>query len=144
MAFAPFARFRNFTVENLKGKYYFVFEGVSSCFYLYINGEFAAYSQVSHNTTEVDITDKLVDGENVIDVVVVKWCDGSYLEDQDMFRLSGIFREVYILERSENAIKDIYLKTELNEVKTSVSEGKALIAAAVTGKGVSTAADATF
>ncbi len=107
---------RKFSLEKKNGKKYFInFEGVSSCFYLYINGDFAAYSQVSHNTTEVDITDKLVDGENDIDVVVVKWCDGSYLEDQDMFRLSGIFREVYILERSENAFKDIYFKTELNE-----------------------------
>ena len=113
---------RKFSLEKKAGKKYFInFEGVSSCFYLYINGEFAAYSQVSHNTTEVDITDKLADGENVIDVVVVKWCDGSYLEDQDMFRLSGIFREVYILERSENAIKDIYLKTELNEALDSAT-----------------------
>ncbi len=107
---------RKFSLSKKNGKNYFInFEGVSSCFYLYINGEFAAYSQVSHSTTEVDITDKLVDGENTIDVVVVKWCDGSYLEDQDMFRLSGIFREVYILERAENAINDIYIKTDLSE-----------------------------
>ncbi len=102
-------------------KYYIIFEGVASCFYLYVNGEFAAYSQVSHNTSEVDITDLLCDGENTLDVVVVKWCDGSYLEDQDFFRLSGIFREVYILERSENAIKDIYIKTEVSEDLGSAS-----------------------
>ena len=96
-------------------KYYINFEGVSSCFYLFINGAFAAYSQVSHCTSEVDITDYLIDGENTVDAVVVKWCDGSYLEDQDMFRLSGIFREVYILERSKNHIKDIYIKTELSD-----------------------------
>ncbi|MBQ3007685.1 MAG: DUF4981 domain-containing protein [Clostridia bacterium] len=96
-------------------RYYINFEGVSSCFYLFINGEFAAYSQVSHNTTEVDITDKLTDGENAIDVVVVKWCDGSYLEDQDMFRLSGIFREVYILEREKNCAIDIRIASELDD-----------------------------
>ncbi|MBQ2841893.1 MAG: DUF4981 domain-containing protein [Clostridia bacterium] len=96
-------------------RYFINFEGVSSCFYLFINGEFAAYSQVSHNTTEVDITDKIKDGENSLDVVVVKWCDGSYLEDQDMFRLSGIFREVYILERPENCAMDMWIKAELSD-----------------------------
>ena len=107
---------RKFNINKKDGKYYYInFEGVSSCFYLYINGEFAAYSQVSHCTSEVDVTDMLKDGENTIDVVVVKWCDGSYLEDQDHFRLSGIFREVYILERSATHIKDIYIKTDLSE-----------------------------
>ena len=104
---------KKINIEKKDGKKYFInFEGVASCFYLFVNGEFAAYSQVSHNTSEIDITDKLANGENTIDVVVVKWCDGSYLEDQDFFRLSGIFREVYILERSNN-IKDVYIKTTL-------------------------------
>lgn len=103
-------------LSKKENKRYFInFEGVSSCFYLFVNGEFAAYSQVSHNTTEVDITDKLINGENVIDVVVVKWCDGSYLEDQDMFRLSGIFREVYILEREKNCAIDIRIAAELDD-----------------------------
>ncbi len=95
-------------------RYYINFEGVSSCFYLFVNGKFAAYSQVSHCTSEIDITDYITSGENTLDVLVVKWCDGSYLEDQDMFRLSGIFREVYILERDENCVKDIYIRTELD------------------------------
>ena len=95
-------------------KYYINFEGVSSCFYLFINGSFAAYSQVSHCTSEIDITDCIQSGENRIDVLVVKWCDGSYLEDQDMFRLSGIFRDVYILEREENAPGDIRIKYSLS------------------------------
>jgi len=100
-------------IEKKDGKRYFInFEGVASCFYLYVNGEFAAYSQVSHCTSEINITDKLVNGENTFDVVVVKWCDRSYLEDQDFFRLSGIFREVYILERSSK-VKDVYVKTSL-------------------------------
>ena len=101
--------------KNENKEYYINFEGVSSCFYLFINGAFAAYSQVSHNTSEVNITALLKDGENVIDVLVVKWCDGSYLEDQDMFRLSGIFREVYILERNQNCLKDIYVRTEISD-----------------------------
>ena len=106
---------RKVNIEKKSGKKYYInFEGVASCFYLYVNGEFAGYSQVSHNTSEIDITDKLFDGENTIDVIVVKWCDGSYLEDQDFFRLSGIFREVYILERCSD-IKDIYIKTSLSD-----------------------------
>jgi len=119
---------RKFNVEKKDGKKYFInFEGVASCFYLYINGVFAAYSQVSHNTSEVDITDLINNGENTIDVVVVKWCDGSYLEDQDFFRLSGIFREVYILERSCD-IKDIYIRTSLS---SDLANGR--ISADITG-----------
>lgn len=76
--------------------YYINFEGVDSCFYLYVNGTLAAYSQVSHSTSEVDITRYLHDGENHLAVLALKWCDGSYLEDQDKFRMSGIFRDVYL------------------------------------------------
>ena len=91
------------------------FEGVASCFYLLINGEFVGYSQVNHCTSEFDISKYLVEGKNRITVVVVKWCDGSYLEDQDYFRLSGIFREVYILSRSKNRLKDVYIRQSFNE-----------------------------
>lgn len=105
---------RKFDFLKKEGKKYFInFEGVSSCFYLFINGSFVCYSQVSHCTSEAAITDYLLDGENRIDVLVVKWCDGSYLEDQDMFRLSGIFRDVYILERDGNALRDIYVRYTL-------------------------------
>lgn len=100
---------------NKEKEYYINFEGVSSCFYLFVNSEFCGYSQVSHCTSEINITEKLVDGENRIDVVVVKWCDGSYLEDQDMFRLSGIFRDTYILERDKNCVKDIFIRTDVND-----------------------------
>ena len=82
------------------------FEGVDSCFYLYINGRFAGYSQVSHHTSEFDITDMLNEGENHITAAVLKWCDGTYLEDQDKFRLSGIFRDVYVLSRPEKRIEN--------------------------------------
>ena len=86
------------------------FEGVDSCFYLYINGEFAGYSQVSHHTSEFDITDFLKKGENKITAAVLKWCDGTYLEDQDKFRLSGIFRDVYVLSRPEKRLQNYRIK----------------------------------
>lgn len=81
------------------------FEGVDSCMYLYINESFAGYTQVSHSTSEFDITDYLKEGENKITAAVLKWCDGTYLEDQDKFRLSGIFRDVYVLSRPEKRIE---------------------------------------
>ena len=90
------------------------FEGVDSCFYLYINGEFAGYSQVSHMTSEFDITDMLSEGENKVTVAVLKWCDGTYLEDQDKFRLSGIFRDVYIISRPEKRLENYRVKTVLS------------------------------
>lgn len=93
---------------------YLVFEGVSSCFYLWVNGKFVGYSQVSHMTSEFFISPYLKSGNNRIAVMVLKWCDGSYLEDQDMWRLSGIFRDVYLLTREKNHIRDAFIKTELN------------------------------
>ncbi len=92
---------------------YINFEGVDSCFYLFVNDNFAAYSQVSHMTSEINITKYLRAGENTLKVLVFKWCDGSYLEDQDKFRLSGIFREVYLLSREKTHITDIFVKTSL-------------------------------
>ena len=91
-----------------------VFEGVDSCFYVYINNRFAGYSQVSHMTSEFEINHLLVEGVNSIKVLVLKWCDGSYLEDQDKFRLSGIFREVYLLARENTHLTDLYVKAEPN------------------------------
>lgn len=92
-----------------------VFEGVDSCFYLYINGVFAGYSQVSHMTSEFDITDLLHEGENTVTAAVLKWCDGTYLEDQDKFRLSGIFRDVYVLSRPEKRIESYRINTVLKD-----------------------------
>ncbi len=82
------------------------FEGADSCIYLYVNGRFAGYSQVAHHTSEFDITDLLIAGDNVIVAAVLKWCDGTYLEDQDKFRLSGIFRDVYVLSRPEKRLEN--------------------------------------
>ncbi len=99
--------------DFLDGEVYINFEGVSACFYLYVNGVFAAYSQVSHCTSEADLTPYLHAGENTLDVLVVKWCDGSYLEDQDFFRLSGIFREVYLLRRAKGHLRDLTVTQEV-------------------------------
>ena len=82
------------------------FEGADSCIYLYVNGIFVGYSQVSHHTSEFDITDFLNAGSNRITAAVLQWCDGTYLEDQDKFRLSGIFRDVYVLSRPEKRLKN--------------------------------------
>ncbi len=96
-------------------KVYLNFEGVDSAFYLWINDVFAAYSQVSHQTSEIDITKLVREGSNTIKVLVVKWSDGSYLEDQDKWRMSGIFREVYLLFRPEKHIRDVFLKSDLSD-----------------------------
>ncbi len=102
--------------EQIDGKTLFLnFEGVDSCFYLWVNGVFVAYSQVSHMTSEINVTKQLHVGKNTICVLVVKWCDGSYLEDQDMWRLSGIFREVYITMRDRKHVRDLFVKTDLAE-----------------------------
>ena len=96
------------------------FEGVDSCFYVWINGSYIGYSQVSHMTSEFDVTDVLQDGTNTVAVLVMKWCDGSDLEDQDKFRMSGIFRDVYILKRPKQAISDYHIKTRIEDMLAKV------------------------
>ncbi len=90
------------------------FEGVDSCLYLYVNDAFVGYSQVAHHTSEFDVTEFLKEGANQITVAVLKWCDGTYLEDQDKIRLSGIFRDVYVLSRPKERLEDYRIKTLLN------------------------------
>ena len=99
---------------------YLNFEGVDSCFYVWLNGVFIGYSQVSHCTSEFRVTDHLRDGENVLAVLVMKWCDGSYLESQDKFRMSGIFRDVYLLLRPKQGIFDYFVKA-VPKVKKTLS-----------------------
>ncbi len=98
-----------------------VFEGVDSAFCVWVNGTFVGYSQVSHATSEFNVSKYLKAGKNRIAVLVLKWCDGSYLEDQDMWRLSGIFREVYLLSREPVHIRDVFARTTLN---ADLSEGR--------------------
>ena len=107
--------------EDEKAKKAFLnFEGVDSCFYLWINGSYVGYSQVPHATSEFDITDVVKNGKNTIAVLVMKWCDGSYLEDQDKFRMTGIFRDVYILKRPQACIRDYKVNTEEEKLKLDI------------------------
>ena len=101
--------------EKKASKAFLNFEGVDSCFYVWVNGAYAGYSQVPHTTSEFDVTDLLNEGENTLAVLVLKWCDGSYLEDQDKFRMSGIFRDVYLLKRPEKTIRDYYITTDVKK-----------------------------
>jgi len=102
--------------EECAGEVYMVFEGVSSCFELYINDEYVGYSQVSHMQSELNISRHVKSGINKVLVKVWQWCSGSYLEDQDFFRLSGIFRDVYVLVRPKNHVKDIEVSTSGTEI----------------------------
>ena len=101
-------------------KAYLNFEGVDSCFYVWLNGKYVGYSQVSHSTSEFDVSELIEEGSNTLAVLVLKWCDGSYLEDQDKFRTSGIFRDVYLLKRPESCIRD-YFTTMLVGKEASVN-----------------------
>ena len=91
------------------------FEGVDSCFYVWMNGSFVGYSQVSHATAEFDVTEFMRDGKNRLAVLVLKWCDGTYLEDQDKLRFTGIFRDVYLLVRPVDHIRDYFVHTPVSE-----------------------------
>lgn len=98
---------------------YIVFEGVNPCLDLYINGEFVGHSQGSHMQSEFNIAKYIKEGSNNITVKVVKWCAGSYLEDQDFFRLSGIFRDVYLLSRDKDCVKDIEITVKDKTITVS-------------------------
>ena len=111
---------RTFTLEKW-GRAYFVFEGVSSCAYLYINGRYVGFTQGSHLVSEFDITDYVNHGENTVQVKVLKWCCGSYLEDQDFFRYNGIFRDVYILQRPEGHITDVEMIPDDRKITISLA-----------------------
>ena len=106
--------------EKKASKAFLNFEGVDSCFYVWVNGAYAGYSQVPHATSEFDVTDLLNEGENTLAVLVLKWCDGSYLEDQDKFRMSGIFRDVYLLKRPEKTIRDYHITTDVEKDSVAV------------------------
>ncbi len=113
---------RTFEIEKLWGKVYFVLEGVSSCAFLYINDKYVGFTQGSHLQAEFDITEYVTEGLNDITVKVLKWCCGSYLECQDFFRMNGIFRDCYILQRPNDHITDIDVKAF--DGKITVNLGK--------------------
>lgn len=105
---------RDFDIpQDWNGKEIYIhFDGVSSAMYLWINGKKVGYSQVSTSDAEFDITRYCKPGKNSVSVEVYKWSDGSYLEDQDMFRLAGIFRDVYLVATPKLHIRDVVLKSE--------------------------------
>ena len=118
---------REFDVENPDFDQYIVFEGVSSCVVLYINGQYVGFSQGSHLQAEFDITKFVKKGKNTIRANVYKWCAGSYLEDQDFFRFNGIFRDVYLLSRPKGHLKDFEIKTLYNK-KINLKADKSVVA----------------
>ncbi len=101
-----------FSVEHPEKRHVISFLGVASCLDLYMNGEFIGYSEGAHNTAEFDLTGKLKDGDNELVAVVHRWCNGTYLEDQDMFRNNGIFRDVLLREEEETDFWDLNSTTE--------------------------------
>ena len=113
---------RQFEITKLWGKVYLVLEGVSSCAFLYINDKYVGFTQGSHLQAEFDITDFVVESSNDITVRVLKWCCGSYLEDQDFFRMNGIFRDCYILQRPIDHITDVSVVAK--DDKIIVENGK--------------------
>lgn len=104
--------------------YYLVLEGVSSCARIYVNGNYAGYTQGSHLQAEFDISNLLKQGENTVRIEVRKWCSGSYMEDQDFFRYNGIFRDIYILSRPKGHIRNISITTKENNINVQF-EGEA-------------------
>ncbi len=108
---------RTFVVpESWQGRQIFVhFEGVDSAFYLWLNGKMVGYSQDSRVPAEFNLTSYLVSGENVLAVRVYRWSDGSYVEDQDFWRLSGIFRSVYLWAAPPVHVRDFWIRTELDD-----------------------------
>ena len=109
----PCFHYSRFFEWDSNEKAYLVFEGVDSCFYLYVNGKFAGFSQISHRISEFDVTPFVRQGKNKIDVLVLKWCAGSYLEDQVKWRFTGIFRDVYVLRRPKEHITDYKIETDV-------------------------------
>ena len=99
-------------VKDETRKHYIVFDGVDSCLYLFVNDKFVGYSTVSHSQAEFDISPFVKSGENKIKAVVLKWCSGTYFEDQDKLRMSGIFRDVYVLSRPQGHLVDYKITTD--------------------------------
>ncbi|MBR3703989.1 MAG: glycoside hydrolase family 2, partial [Oscillospiraceae bacterium] len=117
---------REFVLEKLWGKVYFVLEGVSSCAFVYVNGAYIGFTQGSHLQAEFDITEYVRQGVNTLRVKVLKWCCGSYLEDQDFFRYNGIFRDCYLLQRPEGHIGDVEIIPNEKSIDIALSGNAAV------------------
>ncbi len=107
---------RDFTIPAAwhDGQVFLVFEGVDSAFYVWVNGWQVGYSQGAHLPSEFNITPYVRPGENTLAVQVLQWSDGSYLEDQDMWRMSGIFRDVYLVSTPNLHLRDVRIRTALD------------------------------
>ena len=102
--------------EKLKNKKVFLsFQGVETAFYVWVNGKFVGYSEDSFTPSEFEVTEFLKDGQNKVAVEVYKRSSASWLEDQDFWRFSGIFREVFLYAVPEIHVKDIFVKTDLDK-----------------------------
>lgn len=98
-----------------EGQTRIIFDGVNSAFHLWCNGRWVGYGQDSRLPSEFDLSDYLQHGENRLAVMVLRWSDGSYLEDQDMWRMSGIFRDVSLLHKPTTQIRDLRINTRFND-----------------------------
>ena len=117
----PVSSYRtNFTLPaQWKGRQVIIhFDGVSSAFYIWVNGQFVGYDEDSMTASEFNITDYLQEGENVLAVQVYRWSDGSYLEDADMWSMSGIFRDVYLYSTGDLHIQDFFVFSDLDDTYT--------------------------
>ncbi len=104
---------REFELQIREGKRYELhLEGKDSCAYVWMNGEFVGYGECPHGDSAFDVTQRLREGKNRLCVLALKWCSGSYLDDQDKIRLSGLFRDVYLLERAKGGIEDFSLRAQ--------------------------------
>lgn len=114
---------RTFEVpENWDGRRTFIhFGGIYSAAFVWLNGEYVGYTQGSNNVAEFDITKYLKKGSNKLAVQVFRWCDGSYLECQDMFRMSGIFRDVYLYNVPKAAVRDHYITSTLDSERKNAT-----------------------
>ena len=99
----------------IDGQTRIILDGVNSAFHLWCNGQWVGYAQDSRLPSEFDLSELLVDGENRLAVMVLRWSDGTYLEDQDMWRMSGIFRDVTLLHKPTTRLSDVQLVTQLND-----------------------------
>ncbi len=109
-----YKRMFNLNEDWIGDKIYISFQGVESCLYLWINGHFVGYSEDSFSPSEFDITDFVIPGENSISVQVFRWSDGSFVEDQDFIRMSGIFRDVFLYRTPKINIRDFEVMTDLD------------------------------
>lgn len=123
---------REFDMKPAAGKGYELhIEGKDSCAYVWLNGEFVGYGECPHGDSAFDVTKNLRAGKNRLCVLVVKWCSGSYLDDQDKIRLSGLFRDVYLLERSQDGLRDFSIRTHSDGTVRLAADARAHVHAKI-------------